>query len=193
MRLFLAFSIGDAAREAVATTMADLRAQVTAGSIKWVERENLHVTMRFLGELEGPRAASLQTSLEVPLGTPRFTLVLGGGGCFPAAGQPRVIWIGVATGAHEARRVFAELDQRLSASNIPKEPRPYAPHLTVGRVREISKTDARRLRVRLEQVPSWLASVEVRSVTLYRSHLGPRGPRYEPLMATTLADDSEAS
>ena len=191
MRLFLAIPVTVAARGAASAIAGDVRRGLAARAIKWVEAENLHVTLRFLGEVDATRVIGLQSLLTPPLATRCFSLVLGGAGCFPSAGLPRVLWIGVSDGAAKARAVFAELEERLSSLEFPREARVYTPHLTLGRVREISREEGRRVRERLAQVAAPLATSRVDRVTLYRSHLTPSGSRYEALMEMALAAPAE--
>ena len=191
MRLFLAVPVSVAARHAAGAIAAEVRRGLAERAIKWVAAENLHVTLRFLGEVDATRVPGLQSRLTPPLATRGFSLVLGGAGCFPSAGPPRVLWIGVSEGAGAARAVFGELEERLSALELPREARMYTPHLTLGRVREISREEGRRLRERLAQVTAPLATSWVNHVTLYRSHLTPSGSRYEALMEIPLAEPAE--
>jgi RNA 2',3'-cyclic 3'-phosphodiesterase len=190
VRLFLAVPIDAPARQAGAMLAADVASCLArwgaARAVKWVEQDNLHVTLRFLGEVDTSRVGGLQSALRSPLAVPCFSLVLAEAGCFPAAGLPRVLWVGVSQGSDQARAVFAELDARLAPLGFPREPRAYTPHLTLGRVRELSRDDGRRLRERLAEVPSPLATSWIDRVTLYRSHLTPRGPHYEVVQEVRL-------
>ena len=92
----------------------------------------------------------------------------------------------MADGSEQTRRVFDAIDSRLSPLGFVKEARPYTPHLTLGRVRDIDRASGRMLRESLEAVPAVLHTIEVRAVTLYRSHLSPKGPRYEIVLETPL-------
>jgi 2'-5' RNA ligase len=191
MRLFFAFDLDDAAREAVGRVAEQFAERLARAreprAVKWVERENLHVTLRFLGEVGEAAAAVLIEKLTVTLEPPVFTLELGRGGCFPPAGPPRVAWIGVSKGADGAQVVFEHLDRLLAPLGFEPEGRGYTPHVTLGRVRDITRQNARALRGWLEALPSCLASLTVREVVVYRSHLGPSGPRYEPLRRAHLS------
>ena len=190
MRLFLAFELDDAARSAVSGVARELAGRLAkAGEprgVRWVERENLHVTLRFLGEVADSRAAALQDALSALIAAPRFEMELGGGGCFPPAGLPRVAWIGVTRGADGAREAFGAIDERLAPLGFPRETRSYTPHVTLGRVRDVGRRSARDLRAWLAAVPSPLASMAVRDAVLYLSHLSPGGSRYEIVCRTPL-------
>ncbi len=183
MRLFFAFVPDDAARTAAAGIAASLQHRLAeAGApraVKWVERDNLHVTLRFLGEVEETRAASLADALAAPLPLAPFSMTLGPGGCFPSSGDVRVAWLAVREGVEEARRVFELIDARLQPLGFEREAREYTPHLTLGRVRELDRRHARSFRAWVSEVPPALARTPVRGATLYRSRLSSTGSRYE--------------
>jgi RNA 2',3'-cyclic 3'-phosphodiesterase len=191
MRLFLALDLNDAARAKVAAVARELAENLERAreprAVKWVERENLHVTLRFLGEVTDETAAALQQVLSAPLPVKPFTLRVGGAGCFPPSGDPRIVWVGITEGADDARAVYQHLDVRLRPLDFASEAREYRPHVTLGRVRDLSRPVGRNLRVWLHGVPSRLGEVAIEDVTLYRSQLSSRGPRYEALMRTGLS------
>lgn len=190
MRLFFAIALDEAVRAATADVAAALQerlAHAGAGrAVKWVEPENLHVTLRFIGEVDDGRAARLLEAVDAPLEAGTFGLRVGGAGCFPEHGAPRVLWAGVREGADHARAAFDALDRRLTPLGVEREPRPYTPHLTLGRVREIDRTGGRRLREWLAETPADLGALHVDGLTLYRSRLSPAGPRYEILKVVPL-------
>ncbi len=183
MRLFFAFALDEPVRAAAARVEEDLHQRlVRAGSpraVKWVERENLHVTLRFLGEVDDTRWRVLADALNEPLGCAPFELAVGGAGSFPSSGPPRVVWIGVSEGTDHARGVFAALESRISPLAFEREERDYTPHLTLGRVREIDWTHGRQLRDWLGEVPREIGAERVGTITLYQSRLSLKGPRYE--------------
>lgn len=191
MRLFFALDLDDAARAKVAAVTAELAGNIERAreprAVKWVEREKLHVTLRFLGEVNEDTVAALGRVLSGPLPERAFTLRLGGGGCFPPAGDPRIIWVGVTEGADESRAVYQRLDETLRLLNFASEAREYRPHVTLGRVRELSRPAGRNLRVWLQGVPSRLIDVAIDHVTLYRSELSSRGPRYHEVLRIGLS------
>jgi 2'-5' RNA ligase len=183
MRLFFALALDEPLRAAAASVAADLQRRLAATrsdrAIKWVERQNLHVTMRFLGEVDDARAQAIIQRLREPLPDVSFDLAVGGAGAFPPAGPPRVLWIGAGAGADAARAVFDRIEERLSSLGFEPEHRAYTPHMTLGRVREINRTLGTKLREWLAEVPAQVGIQRVTRVTLYRSHLSSAGPRYE--------------
>lgn len=191
MRLFLALALDDVARTAigdVSDRIARKLAKMGAGgAVKWVTRENLHVTLRFLGEVADTDVPALRSALEPPITVAPFDMVLGGGGCFPGGGPPRVVWVGVSRGAEQARRIYDELDRRLTDFDVERETRAYTPHVTLGRVREIPRSAGASLRTWASEIASPLAEVRVRAATLFRSRLSSKGSTYESLLELPLA------
>jgi 2'-5' RNA ligase len=191
MRLFFALALDHAARQATADVSDQIARRLSkigaGGAVKWVARENLHVTLRFLGEVADAEMAGLVSAVEAPLAVKPFEMVLGGGGCFPGGGAARVVWVGITQGADEARRIYDELDGRLAVLDVEREARGYTPHLTLGRVREISRSAAASLRTWAAEIASPIARVPVSTVTLFRSRLSPKGPAYESLLEVPLS------
>ncbi len=133
MRAFLAFPIPEEVRSRLWQDLEPLR---RAGrGVTWVGREQLHITLLFLGELDEAGVRRAKSLLADPaLSSAPFAVALGGLGTFPARGSPRVIITEVAEGTEECRAFHGKLAP-LAASIAPVERRPYTPHVTVGRVR----------------------------------------------------------
>ena len=142
MRLFVAIELDQAVRQAAAAVgdrLARSLQKALAGrnpGVSWVRAENLHLTLRFLGEIEDSRASSLVARFAEPLPSLPFEIELGGLGVFPAAGAPRVVWIGVTDGRPELVSLAACVEDRLEAWGFGREPRPFQAHLTLGRCRQ---------------------------------------------------------
>jgi 2'-5' RNA ligase len=191
VRLFFAIALDEAARASATAVAADVQQNLARArhgrAVKWVERENLHVTMRFLGEIDDTASRAVIESARAPLAHAPFELTVGGAGAFPASGAPRVLWIGVHGGADAAAGLFGLLEARLVPLGIEREPRAYTPHVTIGRVREIDRPGGRALREWLAAVPPTLGVQRVDRVTLYHSRLSSAGPRYEVLAEVPLS------
>jgi 2'-5' RNA ligase len=188
-RSFIALLLTETAREAVAAEIERLRPLSRA--VAWVPSRNLHLTLRFLGEqseaaLEQGRGA-LQ---DAAAATEPFTLELHGLGAFPGFARPRILWVGVAQGALESRQLQARVERALELRGIAREPRPWHPHLTIGRVfderrwRRETTLDLRQAMARAGSLP--FASVPITAVSLMRSDLSPSGARYSELLSVAL-------
>ena len=183
MRLFLAIDTGDETREHIASARADLAPHFRA--VRWVATQNLHLTLRFIGEAEPDLVDRLDGELRDAIGkeTP-FDLAFRGYGVFPDQKRPRVLWVG----AHNPPKVLFRLheasDRALGRLGIGPEKRPFRPHLTIARFkgRERSLTDT------LRGVSDRSAgTVVVEEVVLYQSRLLPEGATYLPVRRFPLA------
>jgi 2'-5' RNA ligase len=188
VRLFVAAEIGDAlaARAAELSRELQRRAADAAPSAKvtWIPADRLHLTVRFIGEVDDVRVAAIREALEAPLDIAPFSLTLAGAGAFPTGGAPRVLWAGVATGRDELLLAEREMTLRLASIGVPADQRAYSPHLTLARVREPAGLRSPRLLDGLTDTT--LGTVRIDAITLFHSKLSPKGPTYTPLLRIRL-------
>ncbi len=178
MRLFFAAMLPEDARRAVAALVEKLAA--TGPDCKWVEPDNLHLTLAFLGETPQSRLPELTRMLkEAAAGQGAFTAAFDRLGAFSSLEHPKVLWLGAEQGARELER----LARPLRAAFAPGQ-RPFQAHLTLGRLR--SDRNLGRLRQALESIPVGRISCRVEAIALVRSRLSPKGPIYEHLRCQTL-------
>lgn len=189
LRAFVALLLDDEARAAVAEEIERLRPLSRA--VAWVPPRNLHLTLRFLGEQgEAAIGAAREALVEAAAPSRPFTLSLHGLGAFPGLERPRILWIGVARGALEARELQAAVEQALERRGFPREPRAWHPHLTIGRVlderrwRREASLELRQAVARAGSRP--FASMPIHALSLMRSDLSPSGARYSELAAVAL-------
>jgi len=176
MRLFFAAPLEDDARARVAEIIRALAE--TEADYKWVEPENLHLTLAFLGETPESRLPGLKEALEsAARGKPPFTLVFDRLGAFDSLEHPRVLWLGAGTGARELAALAAPLIP-------PEEERPFQAHLTLGRQRGAKNLS--RLRQALKGLGAVNVATRVDRVELLRSRLSAAGPSYETLSSRPL-------
>jgi 2'-5' RNA ligase len=187
MRLFVAVELPDAVVNAAAAASARVRdrvrGQAPRARITWVEHDRMHLTLRFLGEVDPGMAKRVQEVLAPPLSTASVAVSVGALGVFPPRGAPRVIWIGLDRGADGLMSAEREITGRLEEVGIPPELRPFSPHLTLARVREPQGLRAGPL---LEGITPSGASGLVDAITLFESRLSPKGPAYTALQRTPL-------
>jgi 2'-5' RNA ligase len=186
-RLFFAVELDRAVRRAAARVAAELSRALTASGraeVSWVREENLHLTVRFLGETPAARVAPLVEAFAVPLVTPSFELRFAGLGTFPPRGPARVIWLGVAAGHDQLAAVHREVEDRLGLLGIEREERPYRAHLTLGRVRR--PLGPRAASIIGSAAAAGIPASAAREVTLFESRLSPRGPTYTAVCRTAL-------
>ena len=187
--MFVAVDVGDAVRREVTRVIGlltgKLEAVKTPPKVVWVKPAALHVTIKFIGEVEPPDIERLQALLAAPIDVPPFELVWRGIGTFPPPKNPRALWLGVTSGAAALAHVEAEVSRRLAGADaVELEDRAFLPHLTLGRVKMAGAG---------VDWPKILKAVELRHVasvvdrvTLYRSRLSQQGPHYTGLVSAPL-------
>lgn len=178
MRCFLALDVPPHVRSALAATVERLRASTRRADVRWVSPEAMHLTLRFLGETADVAAVRAVASTVAARHQP-IRLRLAGLGTFPGPAQPRVVWAGLTTGAGDAATLAAALEAAVVALGFAPEPRPFRAHVTLGRVR--SHRGSADIRRALEACAGEWGAWTAGDVVLFRSHLGPRGARYEAL------------
>jgi 2'-5' RNA ligase len=137
IRAFIALDLSDEARAVLATVSAELAQRVPDRSVRWVEPERIHLTLRFLGNTPLIKLADIYDRLdEVARDHDPFLLSLGRLGCFPSERRPRVIWVGVEGDTEAAAALNSDIESVLVPLGWESERRPFQPHLTLGRVKD---------------------------------------------------------
>lgn len=148
----------------------------TFKGVKWVATENLHITLKFLGNVEEDIVGTVSSRLaRVATEMRPFSLSLGSVGAFPSLYRPRVLWIGVKKGEDVVRGLHDKIDRALSEIGFDLEERSYHPHVTVGRVRGGA-------RLRMDQLFSAIhlnREFPVLKFNLMKSTLLGKGPVYD--------------
>jgi 2'-5' RNA ligase len=187
MRLFIAVEMSSTVEEAAREVIGELRDRAARlaprSRITWAAPERLHVTIRFIGQADEGRAESIRTALGVTIDAPAFDVTVEGVGAFPPKGPPRVFWAGLTDGRNGLLDLERAVSQRLETL-LPAEDRPYAPHLTLARVKEPGGLAKAAL---LEGLADrHFGRVHVDAITLFESRLSPKGPTYVSLQRTAL-------
>jgi len=176
MRAFVAVEISEEMRNRLVRFQQTLREG--GASLKLVEPENLHLTLKFLGEVREERLGEVEEALRRGIrGFSPFTLEVRGTGVFPGPQYVRVIWAGVGEGWEVLSSLQRSLDRELAKLGFPKDTE-FVPHLTLARVRNVGNKET-FLRVLERGKKEEFGRVEVREVRLKKSVLTPRGPIYE--------------
>jgi 2'-5' RNA ligase len=175
LRLFAAVDVPDRARDAIVAAVEPWRERLPEG--RWVRPENWHVTVKFLGRTWPRLVDWVRDGCRDAAATVRpFRLAVQGLGVFPGPSRARVLWVGLDDVDRSLRALAAAVEDHLG-SEFPPEKRPFTAHLTVARFDPP---------VPMRDHAEDLAATEVATgpfrvghLTLYRSHLSPRGARYE--------------
>lgn len=183
IRAFVAVELPPEAQAALGSVSEALAGRVPPGSVRWVRPELIHLTLRFLGETAVSQLPSISAVLdEVGRQSGPLTLRLGPVGCFPTCKRPRVIWVGL----EGDLRSLAALQRRVEEALVPlgwaAEKRPFQPHLTLGRVKDVGQVSRVSWEVKVEAV-----AVAVTAVVLVQSQLQKSGPDYTNLHVSRLS------
>jgi 2'-5' RNA ligase len=185
LRTFIAVDLADDIRDRAVALQEDLARTDT--DVKWVEPENLHVTMLFLGEVGDRDLPDVCRAVATTCAEhAAFDLSVEKLGCFGNPRRPRTLWIGVGDGAEELCALHAALETALlDLGCYRREDRPFTPHITLGRVKSERSTPA--LAAALTKYASWQAgAMPVRKVLVMSSELTSDGPEYTVLSRARL-------
>jgi 2'-5' RNA ligase len=190
MRLFVGIELPDDVKLAAGAAAADLRARLESKAprvaLRWVDPANLHVTLWFLGELDDARASDVAAALNELFPVNAFELGFAGAGMFPSSGAPRALWLGIRSGAGELVALYAHTGSRLVRLGFVPEKRPYSAHLTIARFKSVRRTDVPVVRRVAADASVAIPGTIISAVTLFRSHLSPKGSRYESVLRVPL-------
>lgn len=176
-RTFFAVELPEDLRARIAAHAARLREAAPDVKASWERPEKIHVTVKFVGEVEAGRVGVLSEAAgRAAAQAGPFDLTVGGTGAFHTQGNPRVLWVGVEDGSGALARVQQRLEDECSALGFPREKRPFHPHLTVARLR--ATAGAKALGALNRATAFEPASFRVGELVLMRSELGPGGSKY---------------
>jgi len=178
IRSFLAFDIEE---ERVIRRLAEVQDTLTntGADLKLVNPENIHITVRFLGNITLPMVDAIYEVMKEVSFAP-FEIILRGLGAFPRLSRPRVIWAGIKKGADELVNIFEQLEPRLRGLGFKPDTKGFSPHLTIARIR------SGRNKLQLGEVVRKLGdydfgAVKAECLRLKKSVLTPRSPIYTTL------------
>lgn len=160
--------------------------QGTGAKVTWVKPEAMHLTLKFLGEVDLIDIPAVCEAVNAAVAElPPFEIVVSGAGAFPAAGRPRTLWLGVSDGNGELVVLHDAIERGLAKLGFRQENRRFRPHLTLGRVR--GDRDLRELGQLVTQHADFVGGVSsVDEVTVFSSELEAEGPIHAPLAVAPL-------
>lgn len=183
MRLFVALEIPAAVRESLAALIRELRP--LAPQVKWARTENLHLTLKFIGEAPPAKADAIRAALGEVRGEGAFELRFCGLGFFPNEKRPRVFWAGMESDGR-LPRLAAEIDAKLEPLGIAREERAFVPHLTLARFND-QRVPEKFLAAVRENHAREFGSMPAKEFFLIESRLRPSGAEYTSLASFPLA------
>jgi 2'-5' RNA ligase len=154
------------------------RIHVPGVKVKWVEPENLHLTLKFLGDVPVARLDDVFRAVEAGCsGSRAFEISIEDVGAFPNLRRPRVVWVGLVRGREEVARLAASIEDCLGDAGFPREKRPFKAHATLGRVKDTSPA-VRMLGERAGAERLAIGGIRVERIEVMKSQLTRRGPVY---------------
>lgn len=188
MRLFVAINFTVKDRRRMYSAARKLREAELP--VNWVELDQLHMTLKFLGEVRPERVRDVKSAVaQVAQKTEPFTMLLRGAGAFPTMRRPKVIWLG-ADASPELRCLKHDLEWELAPQGFEREVRAFHPHVTLGRATNQARAGDFRHFGGLVDGMDFEREITVRTVDLMESYLSAKGARYEKLMSAKLGQDA---
>jgi len=178
IRSFLAF---DMENDTVLNRLKAAQALLvqTGADLKLVEPQNIHITVRFLGDITPDTAEKIFEEMKKTQFTP-FNVQISGIGVFPDLRYPRVVWAGMTEGADQLKNIFTQLEPRLRGLGFAADPKGFSPHLTIARVR--SGTNKAQLAEFVSKNANYdFGAIKAECLRLKKSDLTPKGPIYSTI------------
>ncbi|MFA5096556.1 MAG: RNA 2',3'-cyclic phosphodiesterase [Candidatus Omnitrophota bacterium] len=187
MRAFIAIRLSVEVEDFLTGVQEKLKA--SGADVKWVEPRNIHLTLKFLGERDNKRIEEAKTILEETAARfNEYTLQPSSVGAFPDIRHPDIIWIGVSQGTPETVQLVQSIEEGICRIGIPKEKRPFACHITLGRSRTPKNIQGLVEQLNILKEGFWEPApvLKVDKITLFKSTLSSKGPLYEVLHEANL-------
>lgn len=180
VRTFIAVEIDEGVRSRATKLIRQLRQ--TGADVTWVAPENMHLTIKFLGEVDYTDVYHVCKAVERCVAEVEpFSIEIRGVGAFPSLERPRVIWLGVDFGAQEMAMLNEKVENALSAIGFPREGRKFHAHLTLGRVKKGGRAVEHLVSMLREHQDDEFGPTTVEQLVIFSSELLPTGPVYEPM------------
>lgn len=178
IRCFIAIDIDDPVLVENITRLQNDILSVQSTGIKMVEPQNIHLTIRFLGEIPLSTVKNVEKILN-DISYSKFYMTLEGVGAFPSIYNPRVIWIGVSEGREKLKELHSMLEPRIRKLGILPDHKSFEPHVTIARVKSRRRGEIVTMLKKVERL--YIGRMIVDCIRLKRSTLTPRGPIYDTL------------
>lgn len=179
-RTFIAVEIARPIRNKLVALQGELGR--TVSGVKWVEPENIHLTLVFLGEVDDREIPTVcRTAQESASHMTPIVATVRGVGCFPHARRPRVVWVGIDRGSQELIALHDALESPLEQLGYRREDRRYTPHVTLGRINS-DRIATQNLTAAIHRLAGWVGGdMTVTEIQIMGSELGSNGPVYTVL------------
>jgi 2'-5' RNA ligase len=186
-RVFIAIELPTTLRARIISHIDRLRSAIPEARASWAREDNLHLTLKFLGDI--PVASIEQLSAAASIAATKVEpseLIVEGCGSFPPRGQPRVLWIGIDPGAQTpCLHLFQALEDECANAGFARAPRPFHPHLTIARIRK--PQGSRQLAAMHQEIGFNRETISVSELVVIRSELLNEGSRHTVISRHSLS------
>lgn len=195
MRAFIAIELPKEIKDALGELQGELKK--SGADVKWVEPQNIHLTLKFLGEIDAVTLSKISDILEdTAKDKNAFHIRISCLGAFPKINYPKVLWLSIDKGDNEVKEIAKQLKEKIAKAGVPREDRPFSTHITIGRTRstlnrERLVQDLKNLALHKSlagQSATIIGGLEfvVTKLIIFKSSLTPKGPIYEGLKEANL-------
>jgi 2'-5' RNA ligase len=175
MRSFIAIDLPPGIKEAIKDVVREL--SPGSSGIRWVPVENIHLTLKFLGEVKEDLVPKVEKQLRLSAERYQaFNITVKGAGAFPSLRRPNVLWIGIEA-SEGLSSLFSDIDAGMSRLGFEPETRRFSPHLTIGRIRDENGTEP-AIRGLSTYKDTIFGTIDVQEIRLMKSVLKPAGAEY---------------
>jgi len=179
-RVFCAVELPDVVRARLEDHVRRLRKEVPDASASWSRVENIHLTLKFFGNVEVKRIEKISAAAERAVSQfSTFQIGVGETGVFPKPSRPQVLWIGISDPSGQLSALQSKFENECAAEGFEKENRAYRPHLTIARLRK--PEGARSLADAHLKLPFEMIQIDLTELVIFRSELSSKGSRYTPI------------
>ncbi|MEM3522714.1 MAG: RNA 2',3'-cyclic phosphodiesterase [Candidatus Bathyarchaeia archaeon] len=187
VRSFIAFDIDD---PSIKNRFIEIQNElIKAGAkVKLVEPQNIHITLRFLGEIPKALVEKVKNEM-VNIDFKAFDVEFKGLGAFPSLNRINVIWIGIKKGEEKLKEIFNQLENRLRKLGFSPDPKGFSPHITIARVKSRENIE-KLIKILKEKKEHHFGIMKLDSLRLKKSTLTPKGPIYDTLLEVKAKDEA---
>jgi len=177
VRLFIAVPVPKAIKENISKLQADLKELISGKKIRWVNPENIHLTLKFLGETDPSKIEKIKKIIAESIEKlSEFDVSIAAGGVFPSKSRPRVLWVGCIDKNENIINIKNKLDKKLKPLGYEIEKKKFTAHLTLGRVKNPNSIS--RCIEKLVSGETNFGKLQVQEIQLIVSILSPKGAQY---------------
>jgi len=186
-RMFCAVELPEVIRTRIEKHIERVRNAVPESQPSWTRVNNIHLTLKFFGNVESERVNRITDALSRGVeNVSQFNVSIGGAGAFPNNRQPRVLWIGINDSGGQLKRLHESIEAECARKGFEREARAYRPHLTIARIRK--REGARELAEANQDFGFAPVEMLVTELLLFRSELSSKGSRYTVVSRHKLSD-----